>query len=164
VAAHAVLAFDVMRSVPTGVAMLLLVEVGCSKSVEPTPDPRTKANPDAAVEAAEHDTGAEVSAPAAPLSAEDLALIEADPATLTPEQRRKRGYALRRKVMQNPDSPAARTLEDLRRAHEEGLLELPPGKGDGGVVLSTPGAPPSGGPGPAGARPERDPSREEADR
>jgi hypothetical protein len=58
------------------------------------------------------------------LSAEELALIDADPSTLTREQNRKRAYALRKKVMQNPDSPQARALEDAREAALNG--ELPP--------------------------------------
>jgi hypothetical protein len=85
------------------------------------------------------------------LSEEDLALIEADPKTLSPEQRRKRAYALRRKIMQDPDSPAARTLQDLQEAHQAGALQLP-GK-QGGPTLSLPGTEPSGeGRPPAGAR------------
>jgi hypothetical protein len=72
---------------------------------------------------------AEEAKPAVPeLTEEDKRLISADPATLTPEERRKRAYSLRRKIMQNPDSPTAQMLEDLRRAAENGELK-PPGKG-----------------------------------
>ena len=59
---------------------------------------------------------------AEPLTDEEIALIETDPAELTPEMRRKRAFALRKKIMQNPDSPAARNLEDIRRKVESGEL------------------------------------------
>jgi hypothetical protein len=63
--------------------------------------------------------------------------------------RRKRAYALRRKIMQNPDSPTARMLEDLQKAHADGTLEVP----GQGVRLQLPGSAPAGGPPPAGTRP-----------
>ncbi|HWB73528.1 MAG TPA: hypothetical protein VG755_01210 [Nannocystaceae bacterium] len=86
------------------------------------------------------------------LSEEDLRLLAADPATLTPEERRKRAYALRRKIMQNPDSPTARMLEDLRRAHENGELDVQkPGEGAHFEVRGS--GPPKDGPPPAGTRP-----------
>jgi hypothetical protein len=89
-----------------------------------------------------------------PLSEEDLRLLEADPATLSPEERRQRAYAMRRKIMQDPDSPAARAIEDMAEAirngevkpEVEGKKQYPklylPGKG-----------PQGGGRPPAGARP-----------
>ena len=55
--------------------------------------------------------------PAGPLTEEELALIAADPADLTVEQRRQRAYARRKQIMQNPDSPTARALKDLAEAH-----------------------------------------------
>lgn len=61
--------------------------------------------------------------PEPPLTQEEIALIESDPATLTPELRRKRAFALRRKILQNPDSPAAKQLEDLRLAVERGEVQ-----------------------------------------
>ena len=73
-----------------------------------------------------------------PLTQEEIDLIAADPATLSPEMRRKRGYALRRKIMQNPNSPSARQLEALRIAAEKGELQphLPDRKSDDkGVTL-----------------------------
>lgn len=76
-----------------------------------------------------------------PLTQEELDLLAADPATLTPELRRKRAFALRRKILQNPDSPTARQLEALRIAYEKGELQpqLPDSGGDkkpdGGLVL-----------------------------
>jgi hypothetical protein len=78
------------------------------------------------------------------LTAEELALLDADPKTLTPEQNRKRGYALRKKIMQKPDSEAAKALEDARKAVESGELVIPPPGGepakpaDGGVVIPAP--------------------------
>jgi hypothetical protein len=47
---------------------------------------------------------AEAATPPA-LTEEELALIAADPKDLTPELRRKRAYARRKQIMQNPDSP-----------------------------------------------------------
>jgi hypothetical protein len=84
-----------------------------------------------------------------PLSDEDLRLLAADPATLSPDDRRKRAYALRRKIMQNPDSPTARMLEDLRRATEAGELDV----GKGAHFEARSSGPPKGGPPPAGSRP-----------
>ena len=76
-------------------------------------------------------------APEPPLTQEELDLLAADPATLTPELRRKRGYAVRRKIMQNPDSPTARQLEALRLATERGEItpQLPNKTVDNGLVL-----------------------------
>jgi len=62
-------------------------------------------------------------APEPPLTQEEIDLLAADPATLSLEMRRKRGYAMRRKILQNPDSPAARQLEALRLATERGELK-----------------------------------------
>jgi hypothetical protein len=79
------------------------------------------------------------------LSAEELELIESDPKTLTPEQNRKRAYALRKKVMQNPDSPQAQALEEARAAALGGELtpeqvnpDAEPAKPDGGLVIELP--------------------------
>lgn len=75
------------------------------------------------------------------LTPEEEALIVADTATLTPEQRRKRGYALRKKIMQNPDSEAAKALEEARKAAEAGQIELagqPEKPADNGVVIPAP--------------------------
>ena len=95
------------------------------------------------------------------LTEEDLALIAADPKDLTPEMRRKRAYARRRQIMQNPDSPTARALRDLAQAHQSGNLDVKP-KG-GGVWFHTPGSKPKGGIPPAGWRPSDDePKAEEA--
>jgi hypothetical protein len=85
-------------------------------------------------------------APEPPLTQEEIDLIAADPATLSPEMRRKRAFALRRKILQNPDSPMARQLEAMRLAAERGELQphLPDKMSDGkGVTLHAPnpGAP-----------------------
>ena len=93
-----------------------------------------------------------------PLSAEDIRLIEADPATLTREERKKRAYAVRRKIMQNPDSPAARALEDMAEAIKNGDVK-PEVKGGKKQYpkLYLPGKGPGdngGGRPPAGTRPK----------
>lgn len=112
-------------------------------------DQDTREQPTPAVAAPEAAPEPDKPAPP-PLSEEDLRLLAADPATLTPEERRKRAYALRRKIMQNPDSPSARMLEDLRRAHEAGELDVP----GGGAHFEARGAgPPKNGLPPAGSRP-----------
>ena len=53
--------------------------------------------------------------------------------------------------MQNPDSPTARALNDLVKAHESGDLDV---RKSDGVWLSTPGSKPAGGRPPAGWRPK----------
>lgn len=114
------------------------------EKVTPSPDVPADAPPDAVADA-----------PAAkvppPLSEEDLALIAADPKDLTPEMRRKRAYARRRQIMQNPDSPTARALNDLVEAHQAGDIDVKP-KGSG-TWFSTPGSKPTAGRPPAGWRP-----------
>ena len=75
------------------------------------------------------------------LTAEELELLDADPKTLTPEQRRKRAYALRKRIMQNPDSPTSQALEDIRRSALAGELdEQIPGqeKKDEGMIIPAP--------------------------
>jgi hypothetical protein len=72
------------------------------------------------------------------LSAEELELLDADPKTLSPEQNRKRAYALRKKVLQNPDSPQAKALEEAKAAALGGELTPeqvnPDGKQEGLVI------------------------------
>lgn len=97
-------------------------ETGAAKQAEAPPAPSEPVDPKA-------------------LTAEEEALIAAEPSTLTPEQRRKRGYALRKKIMQNPDSEAAKALEEARKAAEAGEIEMPgqPAKpADNGVVIPAP--------------------------
>lgn len=129
-----------------GAAVLL---AGCSVSSEDPAPQKVEPTPAPAAEA-------ESPAPAAedapePLTEEELALIAADPADLTVEQRRKRAYARRKKIMQNPDSPTARALKDLAEAHRSGELDV--GKGQGGMWFHAPGTKPTGGRPPAGYRP-----------
>lgn len=89
-----------------------------------------------------------------PLSEEDKRLIALDPSTLTPEMRRKRAYAMRRKVMQNPDSPTARALNDLAAAHRDGVLTK-----DGDMpTFSLGGQKPTSGRPPAGVRTSETPA------
>lgn len=147
-----------VRALPRAFAALLLGTIGalaactCEQAYAPAPAATNAANAPKTAEA----PGAEApkaDAPAVPpLSEEDLRLIAADPKTLSPEDVRKRAFALRRKIMQNPDSPAARALEDLRRATEAGELQAP---GTGAVRFETrtkDGEAPKGTMPPAGAR------------
>ncbi len=135
-------------------ALLLLAWAGaCSKAPTPqTVNKETKATAKA--------DEAETNKPKIPpLSEEDKRLIAADPATLTPEERRARGYALRRQVMQNPDSPTARALQDLAKATREGAID-PKARKRTGMTLHQAGMddgpnsrlPPAGAP-PAGSTP-----------
>ncbi|MCB9569381.1 MAG: hypothetical protein H6710_19560 [Myxococcales bacterium] len=100
----------------------------------------------AKVEAASVEAPAAKASPpkAEPLTQEELDLIAANPADLTPELRRKRAFALRKKIMQNPDSPTARALEETREAVERGDLvpQLPPRNGLQ-LEARLPGHPPS---------------------
>lgn len=90
----------------------------------------------------------EAKAPADPneLSAEELELIAADPKDLSPEKRRQRAYAMRKKIMQNPDSASAQALEEARAAALNGELTpeqvdpegKPEGKKDPGLVIELP--------------------------
>jgi hypothetical protein len=131
--------------------MLLVVALtGCS--TPPAPAQAAPApTPVAEVKAAEVKAAPEAEArptPAPPLTQEELDLIAADPATLTPERRRARAFALRKKIMQNPDSPAARNLEEIRRSVERG--EVVPQLPNQGLVLSAPSHAPKTAPAPAG--------------
>lgn len=131
-----------MRILVTSLALL----GACSKPPEPQPRDAEKA--EAAPEA---ESKAQAAKPKPkPLSEEDKRLIAMDPAELTPEMRRKRSYALRRKAMQNPDSAVARTLTDLEEAYKRG--ELDPGRASM-PTFTADGKAPSGGAPPAGARP-----------
>ena len=110
------------------VAILLCVSLsGCSQespsNVTPTKTtPSTKAAP---AESILPEQSSKQSTKAPPLTEEELQLIAADPKDLSPDLRRKRAFALRKKIMQTPDSPAAKQLEELRRAVEAG--EIQPG-------------------------------------
>jgi hypothetical protein len=142
---------------PRATALALCGLFACSGPVEPTPaqpatapaqpvaqpTPARSATPETAKAGADGKVSLmpAVNSPAPakepPLTQEEIDLIEADPATLSPEMRRKRSFALRRKILQNPDSPTARQLEALRIAYERGELQpqLPDKKPDGGLTL-----------------------------
>lgn len=142
------------RPSPAALALVAFVAVGCSaqtttpQKVEPAP---VAAAPDAPAPETKTDAKAEAKAPP-PLTEEDLALIAADPKDLTPEMRRKRAYARRRQIMQNPDSPTARALNDLVEAHQAGEIDVNGGKGEG-TWFHAPGTKPTSGRPPAGWRP-----------
>ncbi len=130
---------------------LCLLAACNGKGNEPTPS-TTAAAAAPTADAAPSDAAPEAKPGVPTLTEEDIRIINADPATLTPEERRKRPFALRRKILQNPDSPAAKSLEDLRKATEAGEIEPPTGL----VKFEARGAgetPPAGGPPPAGSRP-----------
>lgn len=119
----------------------LIGAAGCGEGATPvgtTPAPAEKTAPEAAAVADAPPTAAVADAPPAkkpaePLTQEELDLIAADPATLTPSQRRDRAFALRKKIMQNPDSPAAQSLEKLRMQIESG--EVRPQLPDRGITF-----------------------------
>lgn len=81
-----------------------------------------------------------------PLTQAEIDLINSDPATLTPEKRRERAFALRRKIMQNPDSPAARQLESIRRAVEAGEMSPTLPSSTPQLSAAAPPAPPADAP------------------
>ena len=80
------------------------------------------------------------------LTDEEKALLEKDPKDLSPDENRKRAQALRKKILQNPDSEAAKALEEARQAALAGQLDAQlPGKEDGdggggqpGMVIEAP--------------------------
>lgn len=86
--------------------------------------------------------------PAEPLTDEEKALIEKDPKDLTPEERRKRGYALRKKIMQDPDSARAQSILQGAKAIENGEMEVP-------AEFKTPAAEGSADPAPADPAPSK---------
>jgi hypothetical protein len=148
---------DVIRSVSIW-TFSLAAACTCEQSFEPAPSTTAAAAAPAAGAAAGDAAPSPSASAGQPLSEEDLRIINADPATLTPEERRKRPFALRRKIMQNPDSPAAKSLEDLRKAVEAGEIEPPAGLIKFEARGATEALPPAGGPPPAGSRPPETPS------
>lgn len=111
---------------------------GCTKTPAVSADAKAKPSDSAG------ESQAEPAEPANPnqLSAEELELIAADPKSLTPEQNRKRGFALRKQIMANPDSPGAKSLEETREAVLNGDVTLPgeekEEKQDPGLVIELP--------------------------
>jgi hypothetical protein len=153
---------------PAALALALVHLVACGPAPAPTPEaapipaaapapaPKVAATPDTVRTINDRAglipmTEGPRPAPEPPLTQEELDLLAADPATLSLEMRRKRGYALRRKILQNPDSPAARQLEAMRLAMERGEIkpQLPPG--GSGLVLHTSAPPTSKTPAPTPA-------------
>jgi hypothetical protein len=63
--------------------------------------------------------------PAGPLTDEEKRLIAADPKDLSKDERRKRAFALRKKIMQNPDSEQAQTILQGAEAMRRGDVEPP---------------------------------------
>ena len=53
-------------------------------------------------------------------------ILEADPETLTAEERKQLPFLRRRKIMQNPESPAAKSLQRAAAAYAAGELPAPP--------------------------------------
>ncbi len=64
------------------------------------------------------------------LTPDEEALLKRDPKELTPDENRKRGQAARKKILQNPDSPAAKALQELAEKVRRGEIKptLPPKK------------------------------------
>lgn len=58
-----------------------------------------------------------------PLTEEEQALVDADPATLSPEQKKARAYALRKKILQDPNSPQAQALKEAANQIVSGQVE-----------------------------------------
>lgn len=93
--------------------------------------------------------------PADPLTEEELKLIEADPKELSPDDRRLRAYALRKKIMQNPDSDAAKAIREGMEAIERGEVDIPEhlladetkGQSSGPVLSAPPANKPAAEPG-----------------
>ena len=126
--APAALALALVPLVACGPAPAPAPEAAPTPAAAPAPAPKDPATP-GKVRTVENPSGlipmtqGPRPAPEPPLTQEELDLLAADPATLSLEMRRKRGYAMRRKILQNPDSPAARQLEALRLATERGELK-----------------------------------------
>lgn len=134
-----------------GALALTVGLLAACRTEAPTPEKVEPAAAPAGATPAEAAPAEAAKPPPEPLTEEELALIAADPKDLTPEMRRKRAYARRKQIMQNPDSPTARALNDLVEAHQAGDLDVQR-KADG-VWLSAPGTKPTGGRPPAGYRP-----------
>ncbi|MEZ4452060.1 MAG: hypothetical protein R3B09_21530 [Nannocystaceae bacterium] len=121
---------------------LVIAGLGCGPGT-PAPTPSPVASAPAPEEPAKVE--APPKKPAEPLTQEELDLIAADPGTLTPAERRQRAFALRKKIMQDPDSKAAKSLERVRQQIESG--EIKPELPNRSVTFSarTPEAPPADG-------------------
>lgn len=131
-----------MRFSRVSLAALLLLPLPCIFAC--VGDPPTASKDEQATPEAKPDAEVEQEQATAPamgkyeLTAEELDLLERDPATLGPDQNRKRAYALRKKIMQNPDSDAAKALEDARQAALAGQAQIPGKPKDNGIVIEAP--------------------------
>lgn len=114
------------RALVSLAALLLLPSVlgGCGTE-PPARAGEQKQAQEPAQEQAKQDPAPATAEGSTELTPEEIALIEADPEDLSPEQNRKRGYALRKKILQNPDSKAAQALEEAKQAALAGQLEVP---------------------------------------
>ncbi len=129
--------------------LMIATTAGLLAACSKPPAPEASSTADKADSKAAETNPAESKPGPPPLSEEDKRLIALDPAELTPELRRKRAYALRRKAMQDPNSPLARTLDDLQKASLNG--EIDPDR-SGMPTFTVDGKPPTSGKGPAGTR------------
>lgn len=129
---------------PAGLALVAILSTGCGQAnTEPAKVEPAKVEPAKTEPAKTEPAKTETDTPKpAPLTTEELELIAADPAGLTPALRRKRAFALRKKIMQHPESEAAKALEDMRRRVESGEI-TPQLQGKGLTLETPPGHPPS---------------------
>jgi len=58
-----------------------------------------------------------------PLTEEEQRLVDADPETLSAEEKKARSYALRKKILQDPNSPQAKALKDAANRIVEGEVD-----------------------------------------
>ena len=138
-------------------AIAVLGLLGCSKapappSSESQPEPPAKSDASVLDAPTRGSTDAKKDPQIPELTERDLALLAKDPSELTREERIQRAYARRRQIMQDPDSPAARMLQDVADAVRNG--ELDPGAKKSGQDLRfyLPGTKPEDRRPPAGTR------------
>jgi len=108
------------RDTPAHTTPVAPVSTTPAKAPGPPPAPRPSANTRPAKAPSQAPAR-----PAPPLSPEERALLEKDPKDLSPEDRRRRAHALRKQILQNPDSPAAQELARWRAMYEAGEIALP---------------------------------------
>jgi hypothetical protein len=63
--------------------------------------------------------------PEAPLTDEEKRILAADPDTLTPEERKQLPHLRRKKILQNPESDSAKSLQRSAAAYSAGELPAP---------------------------------------
>lgn len=121
----------------------LTASLGCLEAPEPSQQVKAEAPktepPPAPVGPLTAETDQGLKKTTEPLTAEEERVIAADPKTLSPDELRMRGHALRKKVMMNPDSDAAKALNDAREAVLSGDVDPKAGESeDKGLVLQAP--------------------------